>query len=178
MQRALTATQSACRTLAPLNTRMIKLFIYYRIKLHRPEDFTFKLVVYTSKDWEIDVRYHILDDGSEEMMDIMFINIVDGRQVKETMYELAASDGSIVYMGSLSSQSSGQEFYDFIKNSGLSVQYINEYTFYKNTNVIISTRETTYSDDGTPTVTEENYSIEKKIRILYTLKIGIGLKLR
>ena len=126
------------------------------------EDLTFKMVIYTAKDWEIDVRYQVLDDGSEEIMDVMLIKIVDGRQVSETMYNLSASDGSIVYLGGLSSQSSGQEFYDFLKNSQLSVSYKNEYTFYKDTNVIMSSTTTSYDAEGNATTSEEKYDVTQK----------------
>ena len=126
------------------------------------EELTFKMVIYTTKDWEIDVRYQVMEDGSEEIMDIMLISIVDGRQVSETMYNLSASDGSIVYLGGLSSESSGQDFYDFLKNNQLSVSYKNDYTFYKDTNVIMSSETTTYDEEGNPSTTEEKYNVVKK----------------
>ncbi len=126
------------------------------------EDLTFKMVIYNTKDWEIDVRYQVLEDGSEEIMDVMLIKIENGRQVSETMYNLSAADGSIVYLGGLSSQSSGQEFYDFLKSSQLSISYKNDYTFYKDTNVIMSSTTTTYDEEGNATTTEEKYDVTKK----------------
>ncbi len=126
------------------------------------EELTFKIVIYTAKDWEIDVRSQIMDDGSEEIMDIMLIKNEDGKQVSETMYKLASSDGSIVYLGDLSSMSTGQEFYDFIKSSDLAIDYKNDYTYYKNTDVIMSSVFTTYDEEGNPTVSEEKYDIVQK----------------
>ena len=124
--------------------------------------YEYKLVIYTDNNWEIDTRYQINDDCTETLMDIMLIKIENGRQMSETMYETTASDGSIVYLGGLSSQSTGQEFYDFLTNSNLKVRYTNTYVYYKNTNVIMSSVNTTYDADGNPTVSEEKYNVTPK----------------
>lgn len=123
---------------------------------------TSTLVIFNESDWEIDARFEITEDGTEKLIDIQFMEKQDGRVVSETSYLPQAKDGSVIYLGSLSSASSGQEYYDFIMNTDLQISYKENYTYFENTNIIMNSTTTTTDENGNTNVSEEKYDIVKK----------------
>lgn len=121
-----------------------------------------KLVIFNESDWEIDARFEITEDGSEKLIDLQFMEKKDGRVISETSYLPQAKDGSVIYLGSLSSESSGQDYYDFVKNNDLQINYIEDYTYFDDTNIIMNSTTTTTDENGNTNVSEEKYNVVEK----------------
>lgn len=121
-----------------------------------------KFVIYDEDEWEINVHFEIAEDGTEKLTSLQFMEKQDGRVVTETSYLPQAKDDSVINVGALSSASTGQEFYDFIKNNDLQIVYINTYKYYKNTNIIMNSTMTSTDSNGQTDFTDQKFDVVKK----------------
>lgn len=129
-----------------------------------------KVVIYDEADWRIDVRLEVTEDGTESIVDMQFKEKQDGRVVKETSYLTQANDGSEVDTSGLTSANTAQEYYNFIKNNDLKISYVSNYTYYKNTNIIVNAITTTYDEYGNTSDTVENVDVVQKYNYYITTK--------
>jgi len=126
------------------------------------EIINYKLIVFDDEQKGINVRYVIFEDGQEELIDIRVTEKTDGLITSETLYSPNTDSSQINFIGAVNSGSNAQAFYDFILNNALTVEYIETYTYYKNTQVITNIVTSVYDSAGNISVSTVNYVVTLK----------------
>ena len=133
----------------------------------------YKLIVFDDAQRGMNVRYVSFEDGLEELIDIRVVEKTNGLITSETLYSQTMDSTQINFIGAVNSGSDAQAFYEFIMNNSLTVEYVEKYTYYKNTQVISNIETTVYDSEGNMSVSTVNYEIAERDGY-YILKEVVG----
>ena len=96
---------------------------------------------------------------------------LNGRSISETLYMQGASGSQISYIGAVNSSSSVKEFVDFILNNSLSIEYMETFTYYNETQVITGIETSVFDSEGNVSVSTLKYSVTIKEKY-YILEVA------